>query len=135
MAHKNWRAGGQVVGSSQALLFRIAAMTPFGAAWGGSSDFAPTGDVGSADPNMVWEMLIAGVVVSSFLAAIALWIHSALRKVKRLQLRRNAFVSSALNHLSHGVVMTDAQNRIVLCNDRYLEIYGLASSDISGSIT
>src|SRR6478736_1630945 len=43
---------------------------------------------------MVWEMLIAGVVVFAFLAAVALWVHSALRKVRRLQLRRNAFVSS-----------------------------------------
>ena len=41
----------------------------------------------------------------------------------------------ALNQLSHGVVMTDAQNRIVFCNDRYLEIYGLARSDISGNMT
>ena len=51
---------------------------------------------------------------------------SALRTVKRSQLRRNAFVSSALNHLNQGVVMTDPQQRIVFCNDRYLEIYGLA---------
>src|SRR6476660_2433070 len=41
----------------------------------------------------------------------------------------------ALNQLSHGVVMTDAQNRIVFCNDRYLEIYGLARPDISGNMT
>src|SRR6478609_2504007 len=41
----------------------------------------------------------------------------------------------ALNQLSHSVVMTDAQNRIVFCNDRYLEIYGLARSDISGNMT
>ena len=60
---------------------------------------------------MIWELLIGGIVVVSFLAAIALWMHSALRKVKRAQLRRNAFVSSALNNLSQGVVMTDAQKR------------------------
>ena len=61
--------------------------------------------------------------------------HSALRKVKRAQLRRNAFVSSAMNNLSQGVVMTDAQKRIVFCNDRYLEIYGLTRSDVSKSMT
>ena len=53
-----------------------------------------------------------------------------MRKVKRSQLRRNAFVSSALNNLNQGVVMTDSQKRVVFCNDRYLEIYGLARSDI-----
>jgi len=26
--------------------------------------------------------------------------------------------------------MTDPQQRIVFCNDRYLEIYGLARSDV-----
>jgi PAS domain-containing protein len=84
---------------------------------------------------MIWEMLIGGIVVLSFLAALVLWVLSALRKVRRMQLRRNAFVSSALNNLSHGVVMTDARRRIVFCNDRYLEIYGLARSDISKNMT
>src|SRR6202165_3315310 len=107
MADKNWQAGGKILIPAQAVGCVIATVAPFGAAWGVSNNFAPTSYVGSADPNMVWEMLIAGIVVSSFLAAIALWILSALRKVKRSQLRRNAFVSSALNNLSHGVVMTD----------------------------
>ncbi len=135
MVDKNWRAGGKILIPAQALACVIATVAPFGAAWGISNGVAPASYEGSADPNMVWEMLIAGVAVSSFLAAVALWVHSALRKVKRLQLRRNAFVSSALNQLSHGVVMTDAQQRIVFCNDRYLEIYGLARSDISRNMT
>ena len=52
-----------------------------------------------------------------------------------MQLRRNAFVSSALNHLNQGVVMIDAQRRIVFCNDRYLEIYGLSRSDVPRNMT
>jgi diguanylate cyclase (GGDEF)-like protein/PAS domain S-box-containing protein len=84
---------------------------------------------------MIWEMLIGGIVVASFLAAIGLWILSAVRKVRRSQLRRNAFVSSALNNLSQGVVMTNAQKRIVFCNDRYLEIYGLVRSDVPRNMT
>src|SRR6266481_236938 len=135
MAKKNSRAGGKIVIAAQAIACAIATIAPLGAVWGASTDFAPKSYLGTADPNMVWEILIAGLVVSSFLAAVALWFHSAFRKVKRLQSRRNAFVSSALNQLSHGVVMTDPQNRIVLCNDRYLEIYGLARSDISRNMT
>jgi diguanylate cyclase (GGDEF)-like protein/PAS domain S-box-containing protein len=45
-------------------------------------------------------------------------------------LRRNAFVSSALNNLNQGVVITDPRQRVVFCNDRYLEIYGLVRSDV-----
>jgi len=135
MAEKNWQAGGKNLIPAQAFVCLIATIALSGNAWGLSDNFAPTSYVGSADPNTVWEMLIGGVVVCSFLAAIALWIHSALRRARRSQLRRNAFVSSALNNLSQGVVMTDAQTRIVFCNDRYLEIYGLVRSDIPRDMT
>ncbi|MEI4572970.1 PAS-domain containing protein, partial [Klebsiella pneumoniae] len=66
---------------------------------------------------------------------VALWIHSALRRTRRAQLRRNAFISSAMNNLNQGVVMTDAQRRIIFCNDRYLEIYGLSRSDLWTGMT
>jgi diguanylate cyclase (GGDEF)-like protein/PAS domain S-box-containing protein len=134
MADKNWQADGKVLIPAQAVVCLLGAVAPFGAARA-ASDFPPAGYAGSADPSMIWELLIGGIVVSSFLAAIALWVLSALRKVKHSHLRRNAFVSSALNNLSHGVVMTDGRDRIVFCNDRYLEIYGLTRADISSDMT
>src|SRR5258707_11287617 len=135
MADESWQAGGKNLIPAQAFVCLVATIAPFGNAWGLSENFAPTSYVGSADPNTVWELVIGGIVVCSFLAAIALWIHSALRRAKRSQLRRNAFISSALNNLSQGVVMTDPQKRVVFCNDRYLEIYGLARSDIPRNMT
>src|SRR6202790_4910074 len=135
MADKNWQAGGKILIPARALACLIVTLVPLRAASGVSNNFAPTSYVDSADPNMIWELLIGGIVVCSFLAAVALWVHSALRKVRRSALRRNAFVSSALNNLSHGVVMTDSQQRIVFCNNRYLEIYGLVRSDIPKNMT
>src|SRR5712672_747812 len=135
MADKDGQAGGYILIPAQAVVCLIAAVAPSATAWAVSESFSPTSYVGSADPSLIWEMLIGGIVVSSFLAAVALWVLSALRKVKRSQLRRNAFISSALNNLSHGVVMTDPRRRIVFCNDRYLEIYGLARSDLSRNMT
>src|SRR6195952_4839471 len=135
MADRNWQAGGKNLIPAQAVVCLFASIVPFAAAWGLSDRFSPTGYVGSADPNTLWERLIGGIVVCSFLAAVALWIHSALRRAKRAQLRRNAFVSSALNNLSQGVVITDPERRIVFCNDRYLQIYGLARSDITRDMT
>src|ERR1700738_1950174 len=134
MADKNWQAGGKILIPAQATACLIVTATP-GIAKTVSDSFSPTSYVGSADPHLVWELLIGGIVVCSFLAAVGLWILSALRKLQRTQLRRNAFVRSALNNLNHGVVMTDHQKRIVFCNDRYLEIYGLARSDVPRNMT
>jgi len=84
---------------------------------------------------MAWEMLIGGIVLCAFVTAVAIWIHSALRRAKRAQLRRYAQIGSALNSLSHGVIMSDSKRRVVYCNDRYLEIYGLARSDLTPGMT
>src|SRR5437763_2438538 len=129
MADKNWQAGGMNLILAQAVVCLAASIAPFRAAWALSGKFSPATYLGNADPGMVWEVLIGGIVICAFLAAIALWIHSALRWVKRSHLRKNAFISSALNHLNQGVVMTDPKQRIVFCNDRYLEIYRLVRSD------
>jgi diguanylate cyclase (GGDEF)-like protein/PAS domain S-box-containing protein len=135
MADKDGQAGGKIWIPAQGVVCLIAAVAPSATAWAVSESFSPASYLGSADPSLIWEMLIGGIVVASFLAAVALWVLSALRKVKRSQLRRNAFISSALDNLSHGVVMTDPRRRIVFCNDRYLEIYGLARSDLSRNMT
>src|SRR6201991_3955445 len=133
MASKNWQAGGKIVGSALAVACLLA--MPLRASRAASGDFAPPSYIGSMDPHFIWELLIGGIVTVAFLAAVALWVMSALRKVRRSQLRRNAFISSALNNLSQGVVMTDAQQRVVFCNDRYLEIYGMTRADIRKDMT
>jgi len=120
---------------AQAVVCLAASIAPSCAAQALSEKFSPTSYLGDADPGLVWEVLIGGVVISSLLAAIALWIHSSLRRFKRSQLRRNAYIGSALNSLSHGVVMTDPKMRIVYCNDRYLEIYGLTRADLAPGMT
>src|SRR3954454_3578392 len=134
MAEKNWHAGSALPIAMQAVVCLAAAVAP-ARAFALSDSFSPPSYLGHLDPNVIWEALIAGIVICSFFAAIALWIHSSLRRTRRLQLRRNAFVSSAMNNLNQGVVMTDAQRRIIFCNDRYLDIYGLMRSDIWAGMT
>src|SRR5438067_2044709 len=130
MAGKNWQAGSKDSIPAAAVVCLVAVALPFDGACAASGGFAPASYVGSLDPNTIWELLIGGIVIASFLGAVGLWVVSALRRAKRSQLRRNAFVSSALNHLNQGVVMTDPKGRIIFCNDRYLEIYGLSRADI-----
>jgi diguanylate cyclase (GGDEF)-like protein/PAS domain S-box-containing protein len=134
MADKKLQAGGKNSITGRASVCLIATVAPLRAAWGLPENFAPTSYIGLADPNLVWEALIGILAVCSFLAA-ALWMLSALSQAKRSQLHRNAFIGYALNNLSQGAVMTDALDRVVFCNDRYLEIYGMTRSDIRKDIT
>ena len=81
------------------------------------------------------EIVVGGLVVGAFVTAIVFWVASALRGVQHQQKQRNEFVGSALNHLGQGIVMLDAQRRVVFCNDRYLEIYKLSRADITRGMT
>ena len=130
MAGKNWQAGSKNLIPATAVVCLVAILAPRAAAFAASGNFAPPAYTGSLDPNMIWELLIGGIVAASFLGAVSLWVVSALRKAKRSQLRRNAFISSALNHLNQGVVMTDPKGRVVFVNDRYLEVYGLSRAEV-----
>ena len=39
--------------------------------------------------------------------------------------RQNARLVTALNNMSEGPCMFDASTRLILCNERYVEMYGL----------
>src|SRR5437016_5251622 len=137
MADRNRQAERKNSIPAQALVCLLAMAAPCGLAWAAapSAGFAPASYIGELDPNLVWELLLGGIAVVSFLVAIGIWILTALRGAKRAQLRRSAFISSALNTLNQGVMMTNAQNRVVFCNDRFLEMYGLSRAEISNSMT
>jgi diguanylate cyclase (GGDEF)-like protein/PAS domain S-box-containing protein len=135
MAGKNWQAGSKDMIPARALLCAAVIVASGGPCRAMSDAFAPSSYVGSLDPNVLWEVVIGGIVLCAFLASVALWIHSTLRRFKRSQARRSAQISSALNSLSHGVVMTDLKGRVVYCNDRYLQLYGLQRSDVPPGMT
>src|SRR6476646_1208464 len=135
MTDENWQAASKNLIPAAAVVCLIAIAFPLAGAWGAPGAFAPASHVGSFDPNTIWELLIGGIVVASFLGAVGIWVISALRSARRSQLRRNVFISSALNHLNQGVVMTDPLGRIIFCNDRYLEIYGLSRADVPRDMT
>ncbi len=134
MAGKNWQAGGKVVIPAAALACLLGVVASPGRALAASSH-APSGSVGSWDPDTVREILMGGLAVVLFLAAIIIWAMSALRNVQRIQRRNAAFINSALNNVSQGIVMVDPRGRLAFCNDNYLEMYGLSRSDLFPRIT
>ncbi|MGC1562565.1 MAG: PAS domain-containing protein, partial [Bradyrhizobium sp.] len=130
MADKDWQAGGRIMIPALVVVCLFSFGGPFEIARAANPLGILASDPGVTDPSVIWEAVIGGLVICCFLSSIAIWMLSTLRRVKRSQLRRNAFVSSALNNLNQGVVITDPKQRVVFCNDRYLEIYGLLRSDV-----
>jgi methyl-accepting chemotaxis protein len=49
--------------------------------------------------------------------------------------KRNARLVTALNNMSEGLCMFDASTRLVLCNDRYVELYGLPPEVATPGVT
>src|ERR1700741_5245353 len=141
MADTNWQAGGRRSIAAQALLCLAAAVLSCASAQaqgqvqGQADAFALASFFGPIEPNVAWEIAIGGTVLSAFLGALAFWVHTALRRFKRTQLRHTAYISTALNSLNHGVLLTDPKMGIVYVNDRYLEIYGLRRSDLPPVMT
>ena len=44
---------------------------------------------------------------------------------RRLHGRRSTLFATAINNMSQGLVMCDASGKLLLCNSRYVEMYGL----------
>lgn len=49
--------------------------------------------------------------------------------------RMNEKLDAALNNMSQGLCMFDKDERLVVCNDRYLDLYGLASEQMKPGAT
>jgi diguanylate cyclase (GGDEF)-like protein/PAS domain S-box-containing protein len=89
--------------------------------------------------HLAGQMLIGGflvsVVVSTFFwtsSRYAHGLHAANRQTDSLNaaneqlLVQNARLETALNNMSQGLIMFDSAERLVVCNDFYIEMYGLS---------
>ena len=57
------------------------------------------------------------------------------RRTKGLLHARNVLLDAALNNMVQGVNMFDAQARLVLCNDRYLQMYRVSPEVVKAGCT
>ncbi len=48
---------------------------------------------------------------------------------------RDLQLVNAVNNMSHGIVMFDAAERLLVCNDRYIELYGLSRDQVKPGTT
>jgi len=75
------------------------------------------------------QIFALAAVVGLGAMAIAAW--------RRLRKRGGdgALLSMVLNNMTQGVVLFDANERILVCNDRYVEMYGLSASVVKPGCT
>jgi len=73
-----------------------------------------------------WPLLAAGCLVC-ILVSLAVFTRFLRARSATIGVlgRKGRLVELALNNMTQGVVMYDAAGRLVVCNDRYLSIYGL----------
>jgi diguanylate cyclase (GGDEF)-like protein/PAS domain S-box-containing protein len=55
--------------------------------------------------------------------------------IDRRLARQNALLDSALNNMNHGLMMFDAASRVILCNQRYIDLYRLDGSVVRPGMT
>jgi len=100
------------------------------------TDAEVTAGFGGMDQgSLAFQIAVDGLLVILLLLVMFVWVMSALRRARRTNVRREFFVSSALNNLSQGIVITNARQVVIYCNDRYLQLYGLSRSDLRKNMT
>ncbi|CAL8978515.1 putative signaling protein [Rhodoplanes serenus] len=92
-----------------------------------------------------WERRAALIAFATLLAVLAavLLLRALILQFRRLsrseaslaatshELKHaNTRLDAALNNMSQGLCMFDRDERLVLCNERYLKMYGLAGADV-----
>lgn len=79
-------------------------------------------------PFSLSPSMLALAVASAAIFILGLSLAGALAD-RRIQ-ERDLQLITAVNNMSHGLLMFDAHQRLVVCNDRYIDMYGL-SRDIA----
>ncbi len=99
----------------------------------------PAGGSSSANHDVAWVLLGAGLFAT---AVAVLYIlgsgrHSldALRAANEKLLTQNLQFDTALNNMLQGLLMFDADERLLVCNDRYIEMYGLSRDVVKPGCT
>ena len=82
----------------------------------------------AADVSGLATMLAVLLAISVAFGVVALTAYVRAR-------RQNMRYATALDHMTQGLCMNDAKSRIILCNKRYLEMYGMSPEVVKPGAT
>jgi diguanylate cyclase (GGDEF)-like protein len=110
------------------------------------------GGLGAARHYGAWLVLAGGLFLTAVVVAY-IWMSrrytqhlkstnkhldqtlGALNVASEQSRAQNLRFDTALNNMSHGLIMFDAFERLVVCNDRYLKMYGLSRTVVKPGCT
>ena len=131
----NWQSRARFDGISRLLSYRKLAGMPLIAVVG-----LAKADIFQQADAILGKYILAGtsltvivLIVMIFGAAQQAHILSAaeeLRRSKQSIEHSNLLLSTALKNMAHGLCMFDSEQRLVVCNERYGEMYGLGPGQV-----
>jgi diguanylate cyclase (GGDEF)-like protein/PAS domain S-box-containing protein len=89
------------------------------------------------DKFMLSPQMLAFTVAGAAVAVVGMCIVAGVgdRRAKEMLRERNLLLDAALNNMVQGVNMFDAQAKLVLWNERYLQMYGLSTDVVKPGCT
>jgi PAS domain S-box-containing protein len=79
-----------------------------------------------------------GLAAASIGAFVLLIVRQMVRGIRRSRRRlrgQKLQLDTALNNMSQGLLMCDSEDRVILCNQRYMEIYGVPGDMVARGCT
>jgi len=81
------------------------------------------------------SLLLLSLILAAAVAAMCLIAGVKGRRTEAMLRRQNIMLDGALNNMSQGLNMFDAAGRLVLSNERYVEMYGLTRAIVKPGMT
>lgn len=79
-----------------------------------------------------WQFYAMAVIAG--LAAV-MFMHRRRQRSVDVSGGNSALLSMVLNNMTQGVILFDAHERVLVCNDRYVEMYGLSANVVKPGCT
>jgi diguanylate cyclase (GGDEF)-like protein/PAS domain S-box-containing protein len=91
------------------------------------------GAASAADGSGLSAAMLAMLIAAIAFAVLGVSLIGAIMD-RRLS-EKNSQLGTALDHMNHGLMMFDQESRVILCNQRYIDLYGLPAGAIKAGMS
>src|SRR5262249_31707542 len=84
---------------------------------------------------IVGAVSLAALSIGAYVFLIVHRLGAGIRQSRQRLRAQKLQLDTALNNMSQGLLMCDAEERVVLCNKRYMEIYGVPEEMVARPCT